>query len=89
MNAQGENSMSHLDFFRKQAKNFFKDWRTQTKTVESDGFISAFVDGNIAFVAVDSVEQEKNMGDILWSFCIFIIAFQPKNSSCMFLVSGL
>lgn len=32
--------MSHLDFFRKQAKNFLKDWRTQTKTVESDGFIS-------------------------------------------------
>lgn len=32
--------MSHLDFFRKQAKNFLKDWQTQTKTVESDGFIS-------------------------------------------------
>ncbi len=26
--------------------------------------IPAFVDGNIAFVAVDSVEQEKNLGDI-------------------------
>ncbi|MBD5408741.1 MAG: hypothetical protein HDR54_05035 [Treponema sp.] len=26
--------------------------------------IPAFVDGNIAFVTVDSVEQEKNMGDI-------------------------
>ncbi|MCM1320533.1 MAG: hypothetical protein NC041_03200 [Bacteroides sp.] len=32
--------MSHLDFFRKQAKNFLKDWQTQTKTVGSDGSIS-------------------------------------------------
>lgn len=32
--------MTHLDFFRKQAKNFLKDWQTQSKTVESDGFIS-------------------------------------------------
>lgn len=32
--------MFHLEFFKKQAKNLLKDWQTQTKTVESDGFIS-------------------------------------------------
>ena len=32
--------MSHIDFFKKQAKNFLKDWQTQSRTVESDGFIS-------------------------------------------------
>lgn len=32
--------MSHLEFFKKQAKNLLKDWQTQTKTVDSDGFIS-------------------------------------------------
>lgn len=31
--------MSHVDFFRKQSKNFLKDWKTQTKTVEDDGLI--------------------------------------------------
>ena len=29
--------MSHVDFFRKQAKNFLKDWRTQKK-MEEEGF---------------------------------------------------
>lgn len=36
--------MSNLEFFKKQAKNLLKDWQTQTKTVESDGFISYHYD---------------------------------------------
>ena len=36
--------MSNLEFFKKQAKNFLKDWQTQIKTVESDGFISYHYD---------------------------------------------
>lgn len=36
--------MSNLEFFKKQAKNFLKDWQTQTKTVESDGFVSYHYD---------------------------------------------
>jgi len=36
--------MSNLEFFKKQAKNFLKDWQTQTKTVEEDGFISYHYD---------------------------------------------
>lgn len=36
--------MSNLDFFKKQAKNLLKDWQTQSKTVESDGFISYHYD---------------------------------------------
>lgn len=36
--------MSNLEFFKKQAKNLLKDWQTQTKTVESDGFISYYYD---------------------------------------------
>ncbi len=44
MNAQGENIMSNLDFFHNQAKNFLKDWKTQEKTVESDGFTSYHYD---------------------------------------------
>lgn len=32
--------MSNLEFFKKEAKKFLKDWQTQTKTIESDGFIS-------------------------------------------------
>ena len=31
--------MSNLEFFKKEAKKFLKDWQTQIKTVESDGFI--------------------------------------------------
>lgn len=31
--------MSHVDFFRKQSKNFLKDWKTQPKTVEDDGLV--------------------------------------------------
>lgn len=36
--------MSNLEFFKKQAKNFLKDWQTQIKTVENDGFISYHYD---------------------------------------------
>ena len=36
--------MSHLDFFKRQAKNLLKDWQTQTKTVGKDGFISYHYD---------------------------------------------
>ena len=36
--------MSNLEFFKKQAKNFLKDWQTQIKTVESDGYISYHYD---------------------------------------------
>ena len=36
--------MSNLEFFKKEAKNFLKDWQTQIKTVESDGFISYHYD---------------------------------------------
>lgn len=31
--------MSNLEFFKQEAKNLLKDWKTQTKTVESDGSI--------------------------------------------------
>ena len=47
--------MSNLEFFKKQAKNFLKDWQTQIKTVESDGVISYHYDwkfydvGNLFF----------------------------------------
>lgn len=30
--------MSHLEFFKKQAKNLFKDWKTHAEIVEEDGF---------------------------------------------------
>ena len=59
--------MSHLDFFRKQAKNFLKDWRTQTKTVETDGFISYHYDwkfydvGDIFFYYEFSDEDEQEI----------------------------
>ncbi|MBB5225904.1 hypothetical protein [Treponema ruminis] len=36
--------MSNLEFLKKQAKNFLKDWKTQTKTIESDGFVSYHYD---------------------------------------------
>lgn len=36
--------MSNLEFFKKQAKNLLKDWQTQTKTVDSDGFITYHYD---------------------------------------------
>ena len=39
-----EDIMNHIEFIRKQAKNFLKDWQTQTKTVESDGYISYHYD---------------------------------------------
>jgi hypothetical protein len=29
--------MSNLEFFKKQSKNFLKDWKSQTKIVETDG----------------------------------------------------
>ena len=32
--------MSNLEFFKREAKNLLKDWKTQTKTVESNGSIS-------------------------------------------------
>lgn len=32
--------MSNLEFFKKEAKNLLKDWKTQSKTVESDGAVS-------------------------------------------------
>ena len=32
--------MSHEEFFKNEAKKFLKDWQTQTKTIENDGFIS-------------------------------------------------
>ena len=47
--------MSNLEFFKKQAKNFLKDWQTQIKTVEGDGYISYHYDwkfydvGNLFF----------------------------------------
>lgn len=39
-----EDIMNHIEFIRKQAKNFLKDWQTQIKTVESDGYISYHYD---------------------------------------------
>ena len=36
--------MSNLEFFKNEAKKFLKDWQTQTKTVESDGYISYHYD---------------------------------------------
>lgn len=36
--------MYNLEFFKKEAKKFLKDWQTQIKTVESDGFISYHYD---------------------------------------------
>lgn len=36
--------MSNLDFFKKQAKNLLKDWQTQTKTEDNDGYISYHYD---------------------------------------------
>ena len=32
--------MSNLELFQKEAKNLLKDWKTQTKTVESDGSVA-------------------------------------------------
>lgn len=32
--------MSNLEFFKKEAKNLLKDWKTRTKTVESDGSVA-------------------------------------------------
>ena len=32
--------MLNLDFFKNEAKKFFKDWQTQTQTFESDVFLS-------------------------------------------------
>lgn len=39
--------MTHIEFFKKEAKNFLKDWQTQIKTVESDGFISYHYDWKV------------------------------------------
>ena len=36
--------MSNFEYFKKEAKKLLKDWQTQTKTVESDGFISYHYD---------------------------------------------
>ncbi len=36
--------MSHEEFFKNEAKKFFKDWQTQIKTVESDGLITYHYD---------------------------------------------
>lgn len=36
--------MSNLEFFKNEAKKILKDWQTQTKTVESDGYISYHYD---------------------------------------------
>ena len=36
--------MSHEEFFKNEAKKFLKDWRTQIKTVESNGYISYHYD---------------------------------------------
>ncbi|EID85353.1 hypothetical protein MSI_10710 [Treponema sp. JC4] len=36
--------MSHEEFFKNEAKKFLKDWKTQTQTVESDGFITYHYD---------------------------------------------
>lgn len=32
--------MSNLEFFKKEAKNLLKDWKTQTKSVGSDSSVS-------------------------------------------------
>ena len=36
--------MSNLEYFKNEAKKCLKDWQTQTKTVESDGYISYHYD---------------------------------------------
>ena len=65
-----EDIMNHIEFIRKQAKNFLKDWQTQTKTVESDGYISYHYDwkfydvGDLFFYFEldDKDEQNHNLG---------------------------
>lgn len=59
--------MTRLDFFKKQAKNLLKDWQTQTKTVEDDGFISYHYDwkfydvGDLFFYYEFSDEDEQEI----------------------------
>ena len=36
--------MSNIEFFKKQARNLLKDWQTQTKIIDNDGFISYHYD---------------------------------------------
>ena len=45
--------MPHLEFFKKEAKNLFKDWQTQSITTGSDGKISYHYDSK--FYDVDSL----------------------------------
>ena len=47
--------MPHLEFFKKEAKNLFKDWQTQSITTGSDGKISYHYDSK--FYDVDSLFQ--------------------------------
>ena len=62
--------MNHIEFIKKQAKNFLKDWQTQTKTVEDDGFISYHYDwkfydvGDLFFYYEldDKDEQNSSLG---------------------------
>ena len=42
--AQGSNIMTHIDFFKREAKNFLKDWRTQKITQNTDGSYSYHYD---------------------------------------------
>ncbi len=65
-----DNIMNHIEFIKKQAKNFLKDWQTQTKTVEDDGFISYHYDwkfydvGDLFFYYEldDKDEQDMSLG---------------------------
>ena len=49
--------MSNLEFFKNEAKKFLKDWQSQTKTTENDGFISYHYDWKF-----------YNVGDLFYYF---------------------
>ena len=50
--------MNHIEFIRKQAKNFLKDWQTQIKTVETDGYNA------IQIATVDKKEKNTSKAEI-------------------------
>ena len=53
--------MSHIEFFKKEAKNLFKDWKTQTTTTESDRTISYHYDSK--FYNVEDLFKSLNLDD--------------------------
>lgn len=56
--------MSNLEFLKKEAKNLLKDWKTQTKTVESNGSVSysyspKFYDVKNLFLFCNEAKNDK------------------------------